>query len=260
MSPAPARRAHFATSAAGATTVPVEVDVPHVVVTVAVNCAVPPGASWTFCGDTATARILSATATGTTALLDGSALLVATTCQVPASGGSVYTPAVEIVPPAAPSCTLQVTDLSVAPVTLAVNAIVVHASPAAGEGVTLTATGGGAAVTVTVAVSERAPSARLVATTVQVAATAGAVYTPAVVIVPQPAPGTDQVTEVSAAFVTVAVNATVPPAATDAVRGETATATGGGGATTVTVPWPLTPGTARLVARTWKTPGVVGAE
>lgn len=63
----------------GAVTVLVEANVPQVVVTVAVNCALSPGASWTCAGVTATLRTRSVTETGTTALLDGSARLVACT-------------------------------------------------------------------------------------------------------------------------------------------------------------------------------------
>lgn len=87
----------------------------------------------------------------------------------------MYTPAAVIVPPAAPSWTLQVTEVSVAPVTVAENVSVVQASAVTGDGVTVTTTGAGRAVTVTVAASDLDGSARLVATTMQVEAVAGAV-------------------------------------------------------------------------------------
>jgi hypothetical protein len=60
-------------------------------------------------------------------------------------------------------------------VTVAENVIERQLSTAAGDGVTATTIGGGGAVTVTVAVSDLEGSAWLVATTVHVAAVAGAV-------------------------------------------------------------------------------------
>jgi hypothetical protein len=142
------------------------------------------------------------------------------------------------------------------PVTAAENVIDRQLSTDPDDGVIDTTTGGGGGVTVTVAVSDLVGSAWLVATTVHVRATVGAVYTPAGVIVPHPAVGTDHVTAVFDAFATIAVNVTVPPATTEGVLGEIATLTG---ATTLTAACPLTAGAARLVALTWNTPDEPGA-
>ena len=67
---------------------------------------------------------------------------------------------------------------------------------------------GGGSVTVTDAVADFVVSATLVARTVNVPATAGAVYKPAVETVP---PVADHVTAVFEVPVTVAVNCCVPP-------------------------------------------------
>src|SRR5947207_15250145 len=80
------------------------------------------------------------------------------------------------------------------------------------------------AVTVTEALALCIGSATLVAVTVCVPAVSGPVYRPALLIVPictlPPAiPSTLQVTDVFVAFVTVALNCCVLPAATDAVLG-----------------------------------------
>src|SRR5512138_733542 len=106
---------------------------------------------------------------------------------------------------------------------------------------------GGGGMTVTVALPDFVASATLVATTWYVPATAGAAYVPAASIVPPPLSCTDQVTPVSVVFDTVAVKACVPPAGSVAVDGETCTAMGGGGATTVTAPAPDFVGSATLV-------------
>ena len=76
---------------------------------------------------------------------------------------------------------------------------------------------------------------------------------------PPPASCTDQVTPVDwpdTVPVTIAENASEPPVVVAAIIGVTATAMSG---TTVTVAASLLVGTARLVATTWKAPGVAGA-
>jgi hypothetical protein len=62
---------------------------PHVVVTVAVNCTVPPAVTVVDPGVTSTDTILSVTVTVAVWLLVGSALLVATTWYVPPVAGAV---------------------------------------------------------------------------------------------------------------------------------------------------------------------------
>jgi hypothetical protein len=162
-------------------------------------------------------------------------------------------------PPAAPSWTLHVTALFVVLATAAVNVRELHELVAAGDGVTDTLIGAGGAVTVTVAVARRVVSAWLVATTLQVPAAAGAVYTPAWVIVPQEVPPTDQVTALLVVLVTVAVKVIVPPAATDGVVGAIDTAMAGGGAVTVTVAVARRVVSAWLVATTLQVPAAAGA-
>jgi NAD(P)H-dependent flavin oxidoreductase YrpB (nitropropane dioxygenase family) len=83
------RRRHVHCAASAAVMVRTEDVVPQVVVTVAVNEAVPPGGSVICAGLTATARILSEMAMGATAVFVGSALLVATMWYVPASSGAL---------------------------------------------------------------------------------------------------------------------------------------------------------------------------
>jgi hypothetical protein len=133
-----------------------------------------------------------------------------------------------------------------------------HASVAPEDGERLTVTTGGA-VTVTVAVSLFDGSALLVATTWQVRAVAGAVYTPACVTEPQPEVSrTDQVTAVSEVPVTVAPKVSDPPVETEAVRGAMVTATTGAGVTVTTaIPWLAV--SAALLARTWNVPVDGGA-
>lgn len=79
----------------------------------------------------------------------------------------------------------------------------------------------GVAPTVTVAEADLVVSAALVAVTVYVPAVLGAVYSPALVIVP---PVVDHVTAVFDVPLTVAVNCCVPPTVSDAVLGEIETA------------------------------------
>jgi hypothetical protein len=108
---------------------------------------------------------------------DGSATVVATTWNVPVPDGAVYRPPESMLPPAAPSCTDQVTAVDwplTVPVTVAVKDIVPPGLTEALPGETETAITA-EAVTVTVAVAEREGSATLVATTWNVPAPAGAV-------------------------------------------------------------------------------------
>ena len=130
--------------------------------------------------------------------------------------GAVYSPTVVIVPPVA----VQVTAVLVVPLTVAVNCCVPPVVSEAVVGLIATATG---TVTVTVAEADFVVSATLVAVTVYVPAVAGAVYRPAVVIVP---PVALHVTLVLVVPVTVAVNCCVPPVASDAEVGLIVTATG----------------------------------
>jgi hypothetical protein len=124
-----------------------------------------------------------------------------------------------------------VTALLEAPLTVAWNASVWHASTAAlpGEIVTATGDGGGGAggaVTVAAATADAVGSATLVAMTWQLAAAPGAVYRPDAAMLPQPVGSRrDQVTAPFFAPLTRAVKATVPPAGTVTAAGETATAT-----------------------------------
>ena len=123
------------------------------------------------------------------------------------------------------------------------------------------ATAGGGAVTVTLAAPLLVGSVVLVATTWQVRAELGAVYTPAEETEPQPEPSwTVQVTDATVLPVTAAANMNEPPAWTVAVAGFTATATCGAFLLTFTtlVPLLFTDAMA-LSARTWKVPSVAGA-
>jgi hypothetical protein len=106
------------------------------------------------------------------------------------------------------------------------------------DGVTVTAMageGGGGAVTEIVAVALAVVSATLVATAWYVPVTAGAVYTPALVTLPPPAPSrTDQVTDWLLEFATVACSETLAPVVAVAEEGLTETVTGvGAGATLI---------------------------
>ena len=131
-----------------------------------------------------------------------SATLVAVIVYVSAVFGAVYSPALVIVPPVAD----QVTAVFDVPLTVAVNCCVAPVASVATVGLMLTVTGGGGAVTVTVAEADLVVSASLVTLTVNVPAVLGAVYRPAVVIVP---PVVDHVTAVSDVPVTLAVNCCV---------------------------------------------------
>jgi hypothetical protein len=72
-------RRHCAATTPVGETVAADTNEPHVVVTVAVNRAVPLGATVVVCGLTATDRILSVTVTVAIAVFVASAALVATT-------------------------------------------------------------------------------------------------------------------------------------------------------------------------------------
>ena len=123
-----------------------------------------------------------------------SALLVAVTVSVPGFAGAVYRPAEVMAPKAA----FQVTAVfEVVPLTVAVNGSVPVVSEEAVAGETMTeVTAGPEVATVTVAVPDLLESALLVAVTVSVPTLAGAVYSPAEVMVPRAA---FHVTEVSEA-------------------------------------------------------------
>src|SRR5271155_5738445 len=118
-----------------------------------------------------------------------------------------------------PSAAVQVTDLLVTvPATVAVNcsAPLVVMEVELGETLTEVTTG---VETVTVAVADLVASATLVAVTVSVPAVAGAVYSPAVVMVPSAA---FQVTDLFVTVpATVALNCTVPLVIVEAGDGET---------------------------------------
>ncbi len=91
--------------------------------------------------------------------------------------------------------------------------------------------------------------------------TTGAAYAPEELTVPPPASCTDQVTAVdcnAVVPVTVAVNVSAPPGATDAGLGEIETAITGVGVT-VTVAVPVFEVSATLVATTWYVPATAGA-
>ena len=133
-------------------------------------------------------------------------------------------------PPATP-LTLQFTDILELPATAAVNICVIPAVTFAVPGVTDTVIG---AVTVTVAEADLVVSATDVALMVTAAGDGtvdGAVYTPAVEIIPTVelppfTPLTLHVTAMFAVFVTAAVKVCMAPVSTVAVAGVTVTATG----------------------------------
>jgi hypothetical protein len=113
------------------------------------------------------------------------------------------------------------------------------------------------AVTLTVAEPDFVLSALLVAVTVSVPACAGAVYSPAEVMVPKAA---FQVTEVLEVVpLTVAVNGSVPLVVEEAEAGETVTEVTVGGELTVTVAEPDFVLSALLVAVTVSVPACAGA-
>jgi hypothetical protein len=145
-----------------------------------------------------------------------------------------------------------VTAVLLLPVTVAVNCRVPPVCRAAEVGLMPTDT----SVTVTIAEADLVASATLVAVIVKVPAAPGAVYRPAVEIVP---PVADQVTAVLPVPVTVAVNCCVPPVRSEAEVGLMLTATTGGGAVTVIVAVADLLVSATLVARTVKVPAVPGA-
>ena len=161
------------------------------------------------------------------AVLDGSATLVAvmvTDCVALITEGAVYNPFDKL---PIEGVMDQVTEVFALPVTIAVNCAVFEAVRAALEGLTPTLTpppAGG--VSVTVALADFVESATLVAVMVTSSGlliTEGAVYNPFDKL---PIEGVmDQVTEVFALPVTVAVNCVVCDAARVALGGFTPTLT-----------------------------------
>jgi hypothetical protein len=172
------------------------------------------------------AMTAAATVTAALAVLVGSATLATLTVCVPAVPGALYSPAVEIVPtvalpPLTPS-TYQVTAVFVVPVTVAVNCFVVIPGTEAEVGLMLIATAD--VVTLTAALADFVASALLVTLTVCEPTAAGALYNPAVEMVPTVAfppltPSTYQVTAVFVVPVTVAVNCFVVIPGTEAEVG-----------------------------------------
>ena len=150
--------------------------------------------------------------------------------------GAVYNPLWEIVPfagsPPVTLFTCQVTAVLAVPVTVAVNCCVAPTASETAVGEMLMAIGFAGAVTVTVALADLLESAWLTAlTTMELAGTAaGAVYSPAVEIVPVVALPpvtllTCQVTAVFAEPLMVALNCRVVPVCTLAEVGEIETLT-----------------------------------
>src|SRR6266853_794790 len=211
--------------------------------TVAVNCCVPPAPTVADTGEIVTLTTAGGvTVTWAEADFVASAWDTAVTVTVAGFGttaGAVYRPALDIVPtvglPPVTPLTCQVTAVLLVFCTVAANCCVLPAPTVAdtGEIVTLTTAGG---VTVTWAEADFVASAWDTAVTVTVAGfgtTAGAVYRPALDIVPTVGlppvtPLTCQVTAVLLVFCTVAANCCVPPAPTVADTGEIATLTGMG--------------------------------
>jgi hypothetical protein len=190
-----------------------------------VKATVLPVAAVAVFGETATTTGAGAdTVTVAVSLRVVSAALRATTWQVAAAPGAVYTPAVVIDPQPLTSDTDQVTAVFEVLLTVAVNARVWLVRDVAVCGVTTTATGAVAATT-TAAVALTVGSAWLVALTWYVPVAPGALYAPAPVIVPPSVSTTAQVTEVSTAPVTVASNCAVPPGTSSALAGYSASAT-----------------------------------
>jgi hypothetical protein len=111
--------------------------------TVALNRTDPPGSSVAAGGsiDTVTASF-AATEMAADAVFDGSAWLVATTWNVPATRAAVYVPSTVISPASDPSCRDQTTELSLAPVTVAANRCVPAGGTTADGGVIEIATAG----------------------------------------------------------------------------------------------------------------------
>jgi hypothetical protein len=138
-------------------------------------------------------------------LFDGSAALVATTWQVLAVDGAVYTPPCVTEPQPLASTIDQVTASLVVPATLAVNGTEPPTVTEVVCGETMTRMVG-VVVTVTVASACTDESAALVARTWNVPVEPGAVYSPVAVTVPPPDSTTDQVTVVIAVPVAVEAN------------------------------------------------------
>src|SRR5882672_6073990 len=160
-------------------------------------------------------------------LLVGFAMLVATTWYVPDVAGAVYPPEELTVPPAAPSCTDQVTAVdwpAVVPATTAVNERVPPGVVSVACGETATDTPPPAA-TVTVAVSVLEGSAMLAATTWKVPVIAGAVYVPEASTIPPPTSCTDQRTSAELPPLTAAAKERVALMARAACCGVTVTET-----------------------------------
>ena len=154
------------------------------------------------------------------------------------AAGAVYNPVVEIVPtvafPPITPFTCQVTAVLLVFVTVAVNCCVRLMATLTDFGATVTLIPGATNI-VTVAdpdLVESATETAVIVTAAGLGATAGAVYSPVVEMVPTVAfppftPFTCHVTAVFEVFVTVAVNCCVKPVTTVAVLGLTATETGG---------------------------------
>jgi hypothetical protein len=202
-------------------------------VTVAVNCCLLPVSKLGAKGETETA-IGSTTVTVAKADLLASACEVAVTLTVAGVGtepGAVYKPAALMVPHPAPlqPDRLQVTAVFVVPVTVALNCCLAPVTTFGAVGEIETATGGN---TVTVTEADTSGFACEVAVTETVGGAGtepGAVYSPAVVMLPhvaplQPAPEILQVTAVFAVPVTVAVNCCWLPTTSFAIVGEIETA------------------------------------
>src|SRR5438552_6449258 len=107
------------------------------------------------------------------ALFVGSAWLVATTWNIHAVLGAAYKPVLVIVPPAAPSSTLQLIAVLLVPVTAAVKVCVPPGDKMTVAGVTLTVIAAG----LTVVVDESVFGAKLVAVSMAVFGTGVAMVT-----------------------------------------------------------------------------------
>jgi hypothetical protein len=223
-------------------------------VTVTEKLTLPPTRAVAGSGDTETVITgVAVTWTTATAFLVESATLVAITWKVPVVVGAVYRPEASIAPPAAPSCTDQVTVVDcpgAAPVTVAVKLSPPPGVVDALAGMIAT-TMFGTAVTSTVATSVWNGSATLATTTWKVPVSAGARYAPVSSTVPPPASWTDQVTAVDWPVVvpeTDAANFTAPPEVVVALFGVIAIRIGDGVTTIAAVALRL--GSAESVATT----------
>src|SRR6267142_889328 len=113
---------------------------PLVPLTVAVNGSDPPVTTEALRGMTATEMPPEAlTVTVALSVLEGSAMLAATTWKVPATAGAVYLPEASIIPPPT-SCTDQRTSAELPPLTAAAKERVALMARAACCGVTVTET------------------------------------------------------------------------------------------------------------------------